>query len=94
MSTFSKYLSLQRWSPSEVVASCSTSLVLLATPMFVPFMSWSGAVAGVVGAFVLRHFALFGWTMLRGTIAQRLFLAAMWLGAGLVSGLAAAFLGL
>lgn len=90
-----KYLSLRVWSTSEVALSIFSIVVLLAVTTVLPpaVLSLNGAIAGIFGAVVLRHFALHGWTLLHGNVFQRATLFVFWLIAVVIGGIVATLIG-
>ena len=89
------YLSMKVWSTSEVALTIFAAAVLLAvaTVFQTAVFSLNGAIAGIFGGVVLRHFALHGWTLLHGNVAQRSVLFALWLIAVVIGGIAATLIG-
>lgn len=78
----------------EAVACGIALAVLLAVGPATGLLSWPGALAGALGGLLLRHMALHGWNLLRGTFAQRVTLLCIWLAAIVLGGMAATAIGI
>lgn len=94
MNGMRKYFSQSVWSPVDVGAFLFVALAILALPALVPELKRSSLIASLFGAAVLRHFTLHGWTLLRGSLAQRALLIAILFCAVLAGAMVAAIIGL
>lgn len=89
-----RFLTLKPWTPKEFIA-CGLALALLMTVgPATGLLSLQGALAGAFGGLLLRHMALHGWSLLRGTLAQRVTLVCLWLVVIAAGGILAAAVGL
>lgn len=88
-----RFLSLKPWRPEEAISvavAIATGVgILLASGL----SSGPGMVAGIAGALFMRHMALHRWTLLEGTIGQRVLLLVLWFVALSCGGLVATVLG-
>lgn len=92
MSQLNKFADFSVWTMSQAIsAGLASMLLLLSVPM--GLMSGSGVISGITGGVVLMHLSLHGWTLLKGTIKQRITLLAVWLVAVILGGLVATALG-
>lgn len=89
-----RFLTLKPWTAKEAVTCCFALAVLLAVGPGSGLMTWAGALAGALGALLLRHMALHGWSLLSGTVAQRFTLLGLWLATIAVGGIVASVVGL
>lgn len=92
MNEIRRFADLTVWAQSQAIAAGLAALLLL-TLVPAGVMSASGTVAGLTGGFILMHLALHGWTLLRGSTAQRIALLLVWLLAVVVGGSVATLLG-
>lgn len=88
-----RFLTLKPWTVPEAVACVIALAVLVAIAPATGVLSPSGAFAGGLGGLLLRHMALHGWTLVRGTLAQRLALLGVWLVAAVLGGFLATAIG-
>lgn len=91
-----QYLSFTVWTTSDVVAGAVATAFMLGLAHLSPWsiLSTRGAIAGTFGALTLQHLSLHGWTLWKGTVAQKLVLVAIWLLSVLIGGLVPEALGL
>lgn len=89
-----RFLTLKPWTGREVVACGFALAVLLTVGPATGLLSLPGALAGALGGLLLRHMALHGWNLLRGTLAQRVVLVCLWLVAIAAGGILATAVGL
>ncbi len=89
-----RFLTLKPWNTREAVACGFALAVLLAVVPATGILSWPGAIAGGLGGLLLRHMALHGWSLMRGSFAQRVALVCLWLVAIAAGGVLATAVGL
>lgn len=92
MKQIRRFADLAVWTPSKAIGAGLAALqLLILAAMGLMRVSWT--VAGLTGGFVLMHLSLHGWTLFRGSMAQRIALVLVWLLALVVGGSVAALLG-